>query len=729
MKKTLVALCVLIPAIIFASNDSIPEMSWPREILADDIIITLYQPQLESYKDNVLEGRMAVSIKPKDKDMLFAALWFKAKLNTNFDDRTAVLDEFTIPRINFPGLEDTTKVAEFKELVIREASGWNAVMSIDRLLASLNEVDGLGGHDEALNNDPPEVFFRTEPAILVSIDSEPITKEDKENKVEYVVNTQFFMVRELDKKTWYMSSGPFWYSSSEITSGWEETKKVPAGIEDFANKNKQDQEPDSAALALDKAPIVIVVTKPAELIITDGEPDYATVEGTSLLYTKNSESDIIMDINTQEHYVLLAGRWYHSKTLADGDWKFQKPDDLPADFAKIPEESDMANVRSSVPGTPEAQDALLEQSIPQTAKVDRKTATVEVKYDGEPKFEAITGTEISYAVNTDKQVLKIKSKYYCVDDGIWFVSSAATGPWIVSDERPDEVDDLPAESPVYNVKYVYIYDSTPEVVYVGYTPGYTYSYAYGGVVVYGTGYYYPYWYGAYYYPRPVTYGYGVHYSPYSGWGFHVSVGIGWGYHPYGCWGARGYHHGYRHGYGHGYHHGYNRGYARGYAAGSRNSNRNVYNNRNNGVSSRDVARTTPANKGQATNKANRATPSSKPNNMYTDKGGNVYQRDQKGNYQNKSNGQQAGPTKERNQQQQGHSQNQQQNSKQNYNKNYNSQPSQNSKQQMDRSSQNRSRGSSNYNNYQRSGGGSSRGSYSGGGGSRSGGGGGGGRKR
>ena len=426
-----------------------------------------------------------------------------------------------------------------------------------------------------------------------------------------------------------------------------------------------------------------------------------------------------MDINSQEHYILLGGRWYHSKSLEDGDWKFEEPKDLPADFTKIPEESDMANVRASVPGTPEAQDALLEQSIPQTAAVDRKTATVDVTYDGDPKFEAVTGTEVSYAVNTDKQVLLIKEKYYCVDDGIWFFSNSPKGPWQVSDDRPEEVDELPADSPVYNVKYVYIYDSTPEVVYVGYTPGYTYSYVYGGVVVYGTGFVYPYWYYSVYYPRPVTWGYGVHYNPWTGWGFSVSFRfgwVGWGMHPWGWWGPRGFHHGYRHGYRRGFHHGYRRGFAAGYAAANRNNApRNVYNNRTNGVSSRDRYRSQDqAGKGQQRDPS-RSRNSDKPNNMYADRNGNVYQRDNKGNYQNRSN---YGNKNYGSAPRQG--QGQQKGQQPSYGKNYGSQPSQGSRQQMDRSYQNRSRGSSNYNNYQRSG--SSRSGYSRGGYGRSGGG-------
>jgi len=53
---------------------------------------------------------------------------------------------------------------------------------------------------------------------------------------------------------------------------------------------------------------------------------------------------------------------------------------------------------------------------------------------------------------------------------------------------PDDVQDIPPDNPHYNVKYVYIYDSTPDVSYVGYTPAYMGSYVYGPCVVYGTGY-------------------------------------------------------------------------------------------------------------------------------------------------------------------------------------------------------------------------------------------------
>jgi uncharacterized membrane protein YgcG len=97
------------------------------------------------------------------------------------------------------------------------------------------------------------------------------------------------------------------------------------------------------------------------------------------------------------------------------------------------------------------------------------------------------------------------------------------------------------------MKYVDIYDVTPDYVYMGYTPGYLNAYVYGPTVVYGTGYYYRPWYGHYYYPRPYTWGFGIRYNPWFGWGFglgfgydwfNVSIGFGNAY-PWGYWGNGG----------------------------------------------------------------------------------------------------------------------------------------------------------------------------------------------
>ena len=671
-----------------------PELTWPKELVTSNkSVITLYQPQLESFEGNILEGRMAVTVKLAKKDLIFGALWFKATMSTDKENRTVLLEKMQILKTYFPDIVDKKMGDEFSKLLATEIESWDMEMSLDRLTASLKDIENLKQLSDKINNAPPKIYFRTKPAALVMIDGDPIVKKDDKSGLEYVVNTNFFIVKESKKDTYYIKGGSFWYASNDILTGWKETKKVPSTINKFAKDNLKSTKDDSASKKNTEAPELIIETKPSELIIVDGEPDYKPIEGSNLLYIANSENDILMDIGSQYHYILIAGRWYYSKSLEDGDWKFREPGDLPKDFEKIPADSEMETVRASIPGTPEAQTALLEQSIPQTATIDRKTAKVEVKYDGDPEFEKIKDTDMSYAKNTDKTVLLIDRMYYCVDDAVWFYSDKATGPWTVSDKKPDGLDEIPPESPVYNVKYTYVYDSTPEEVQVGYLPGYTNSYVYGGTVVYGTGYYYNPWYRNYYYPRPLTWGFGVHWSPYGGWGFSFGIGLGWmgwGFHPYGrgMWGAAGYRMGYRHGYNQGRNNGYHNGGRNGNGPGGRNGinqgnlagngskrNKNIYSNRNSGVKDTRNNRATK-------NVNNKSRTSGKANNMYSDRSGNVYQRNQNGGFDNKSNRQSS-----TSQRQQGNQQNRQGNN------NRSSQQHQN----LNRSYQNRSMGTQNYN--------------------------------
>jgi len=326
-------------------------------------------------------------------------------------------------------------------------------------------------------------------------------------------------------------------------------------------------------------PSILVVQEPTELIVIDGEPTFTPFPGNELLYVSNSESDVLMEIASQQYYVVLAGRWFRSSSL-NGEWSWVASDELPASFAKIPPGSDKEHLRVYVAQTQEAEDAVVEAQIPQTAAVSRSEAHLEVDYDGEPKFEPVEGVEqMDYAVNTSSSVLKIGELYYSCEQGVWFKSVSAQGPWELADSVPQQVQSIPPSNPNYNVKYVHVYESTPQVVYVGYTPAYLGCYPYHGAVVYGTGYYYRPWISPYhYYPRSWTFGFSVRYNPWTGgWGFGFSAGyggfsfsFGWGSGWYGSpwmgprpgfWGPAGYRAG--------YHHGFRAGYWAGRRSGSR----------------------------------------------------------------------------------------------------------------------------------------------------------------
>jgi hypothetical protein len=278
-----------------------------------------------------------------------------------------------------------------------------------------------------------------------------------------------------------------------------------------------------------------VSTAPAELIQTKGPPSLSPISGTRLLEVTNSMSDLFLSTADQRYYVLLSGRWYQSPSLERGPWTFVSSKSLPPDFAQIPETNPKAAVLASVAGTPESQEAIIANEIPQTSEVQRSAAQLTVSYDGAPQWAPIDGTSLAYAKNAATPVIRADaSSYFAVDNGIWFSSWSEQGPWVVASAVPDAVYGIPPSSPVYNVTYVHVYDSTPDVVYEGYTPGYLGSYVSDDdVVVYGTGYDYPCWADAVWIGSPWTFGFDVGWAPGFSWGFEwgYGVGLGIGYWP------------------------------------------------------------------------------------------------------------------------------------------------------------------------------------------------------
>lgn len=268
---------------------------------------------------------------------------------------------------------------------------------------------------------------------------------------------------------------------------------------------------------------------------------------TNLLWASNTAADVFVETTSNDYYILIAGRWYKGPGI-NGPWSFVAANALPADFARIPKHGPASVALASVAGTPEAQEALIANTIPQDATISRTNGPkFTPSFDGAPQYKTIAGTSLQYVVNSRTPIIVINpTSYYAVSRGVWFHSSALTGPWAVATSVPAVVYTIPTTSPVHYVTYVRIYGYTPQVVYVGYTPGYLGTVVSpDGVVVYGTGYVYSPWIGTVWYPPPVTWGIAAApvYNPAVGFAFGFGMGLAtaawitpyWGgayYHPY-----------------------------------------------------------------------------------------------------------------------------------------------------------------------------------------------------
>ena len=344
------------------------ESGWPREIETSQGTVTIYQPQIEDFTGDKLEARAAVSVTPKGGAPVFGAVWISARVETDRDTRTVSVRSIEVPQVKFAHAsdEDQQKLAEFLK---KEIATWNLTFSVDDLLTSL-EAQGIQG-TQGLRHDPPRILYSQEPAILVRIDGEPKLEKLEGTNLQRVINTPFALVQ--DKQgTYYLSGGgDLWYSSRQILEGWQVASSVPGEVAQLVPEDEE-QPDDTTGLA---PPKIIVSTEPAELIISDGAPDWTPIQGMSLLYLSNSDSNVFLDINSQEYYVLLSGRWFKGGSV-DDEWQWQHvPNaDLPKGFSDIQPESPNGEVLTHVSGTLQAREAVLDNTIPQTAAVKREDA-------------------------------------------------------------------------------------------------------------------------------------------------------------------------------------------------------------------------------------------------------------------------------------------------------------------------------------------------------------------
>jgi hypothetical protein len=339
--------------------------------------------------------------------------------------------------------------------------------------------------------------------------------------LSYAVNTNWDVIQDQGSNAWYLLNDGVWFTAPAASGPYTLAGKLPAAfsrIPNDADFGAIRKSVPGRAIKPAAAPTIFVSTRPAEIIVTDGPPKLAPVAGTALQLVTNTNATLYLDTNTGRFYFLTSGRWFVSSGL-DGPWSFATAS-LPPDFAMIPAGGANDAVLAAVPGTAQAQTALIQAQIPHQATLRKSTAKFEAAYAGAPEFKPVAGTEVSYATNTADEVLLVGGTYYACYQGAWFTAPAPSGPWVLAASVPAAIYTIPPSAPVYNVTYVKLYGTTPETVPEGYTAGYLMGFVTAGGLAYGTGYYYPPVVVAgrvpAYFPYPYTYAGGVYWNPSSG---------------------------------------------------------------------------------------------------------------------------------------------------------------------------------------------------------------------
>jgi hypothetical protein len=519
-------------------NEAQPADPWPRQIKLNNATALVYQPQVDSWENNMLNFRAVVSITPTgSKQEILGVIWATARTQVNRVTRIVVLEDIKLTKSNFPTLPDNG--AAYMRTLQQQSVPSQRTISLDRLQASLVNSEGPKPPPVVVNNDPPQIIIAYAPSILVSISGNPIVRPVAGTAFERVINTEALMLQPQGGGNYYLHVYDGWMSAGAITGPWSRATNSPAGIDQVATNLAKTGQVDlldggnmQPKPSLAKATPTIYVSQTAtEMLVFQGEPSFTPIAGTNLQWATNTTADVILDTGSANYYILVAGRWYRAPALTGaGPWTYVASNTLPADFKRIPVNSPAGVVLASVAGTPQAQEALIANSIPQTATIPLVNGPKFTPvFDGTPQFQPIQGTTLQYVVNSPTPIIRVDANtYYALTAGVWFVAASMKGPWAVATYVPPVIYTIPPSSRLYYVTYVKVYGSTDKVVYVGYTPGYMGTVVSpDGVVVYGTGYVYDPWVGTVYYPVPVTYGVMAQpvYNPAVGMAFGFAMGV------------------------------------------------------------------------------------------------------------------------------------------------------------------------------------------------------------
>jgi len=531
------------------------EATFPQVFDAGTHEIVKYQPQIDEWKDfKFLKARMAVSIQKKgsEDEPKYISIEFEADTTVDKENEVVYIGPRKVSKWTFVDAKDEAEEEALKKILVKAGNAKTPIkVSLAAMVASVEQSEVMT-RDITVNLDPPPIFYADGPAVMVSFMGEPDFKavDPKKNKVLFALNTNWDILMDVASSTYYLLIEDGWVKTQDLQKGpWALVDKLPASFSDLPDDdNWKDVRAALKPQPFETVPKVFVSNRPAELIETEGAPKMSPISGTKLMFISNTESDIFFLSTDSYYYYLVEGRWFKSKSLSTG-WKAATMD-LPEEFAKIPEDHEKGYVLASVQGSDVAEAAAVKASIPETATIERKDASVEVEYEGEPQFEPIKGSkDVQYAVNTENDVFLSNAKYYCCYQGAWFESASPAGPWIACDSVDKAIYTIPASAPQHNVTYVQVYNSTPTTVQYGYTSGYTGQYLFRGLLLFGAGYWIGshnshYHYNHWYRPSYIGWGCGAR------WGWHGGYHrpCRWGYGPYGG-GVRPVH--YRPG--HGYH--------------------------------------------------------------------------------------------------------------------------------------------------------------------------------
>ena len=338
------------------------DTGWPRTVALKSGTATWYQPQIESWAGPEADGRVVGRGATRHRRQGSRARHDQDRRRRRASPRRPSRGlDLRITEYNFPSLapeQVKALVADVQALPQHER-----VLDLDRLLAYIADSPLQVKNTEGIKADPPKIFSAAAPAILINVDGEPIWSPIKDVDLRYVVNTNWDLFEHPPTKTLL----PRGTTRRGCRRPRSPDRGPPSGqaagqlLEAAADDNWKDVKAavPGKKLTAKTMPKVFVSIEPAELIVLEGPIELHGDSGRAdAALGEQHRSRRVPD--GPDRRLLLPGRrpLVQGAPGLDGPWTFATPT-LPEDFKKIPVEHPRSRVLASVPGTPQATEAVV----------------------------------------------------------------------------------------------------------------------------------------------------------------------------------------------------------------------------------------------------------------------------------------------------------------------------------------------------------------------------------
>jgi hypothetical protein len=196
--------------------------SWPKIIDKDGNHVIVYQPQLKSWqKYRTLVADTAISITPNGGKQILGIISWRANTIANLSTRMVFIKEIEVLSSRFPYL-DPQPEALMQQRVRQIYPTMTFTISIDRMIASLNRSNTPPLQSIPVSPGVPTILVSMSPAIVLTVDGEPIRAPVEGTSLQYVVNTNWDVF--YDKSDYFLLDGKTWLKAKELSGPWRDDK-------------------------------------------------------------------------------------------------------------------------------------------------------------------------------------------------------------------------------------------------------------------------------------------------------------------------------------------------------------------------------------------------------------------------------------------------------------------------------------------------------------------------